>query len=325
MTTLAPTACPACRAGLDRDRCAGCGRHFPPVAGLADFRVGADRFLGLADERAKAERMARVAPGTDLAGLARFYYRITADVEPRRRGFYLAHILRAEARGEALAALLPREGRVLEVGCGTGGLVAAAARSGRAITGTDVAARWLVVARRRLDDLGLRADLVAASADRLPWADGTFDAVVADSLLEHLDDPSAAVREWARVLRPGGSLLAWSPNRFAPVVDPHVRLWGIGFLPRAWMPGYVRLRRGPMHAPPCLSAAEAAGMARRAGFTAIRVDPPAIPAGWAATRPAGQRALIRLYRGACGVPGLGPALAAVAPLWQLRATRRGAA
>src|SRR6185312_15953022 len=113
-------------------------------------------------------------------------------------GFYLGHILGAEARGSALAALLPRSGKILEVGCGTGGLLAAAARIGLDIEGTDIALRWLVVARRRLDDRGVSVPLVAASADRLPYADASFDAVVADSVLEHLDDPREAVNEWAR-------------------------------------------------------------------------------------------------------------------------------
>ena len=322
--TLAPmTTCPACRTPLAGDNCDGCDRWYPPVAGLPDYRLGADRFLPLGAERAKAERLARVAPGTDLAGLARFYYQITADVEPRRRGFYLAHILRAEARGAALAACLPATGRILEVGCGTGGLLAPAARAGRDITGTDIAARWLVVARRRLDDLGLNVPLVAADADRLPWADASFDAVVADSLLEHLDDPGAAVREWSRVLRPGGTLIVWSPNRLAPVVDPHVRLWGLGYLPRWGMPAYVRLRRGPMYAPRCLSGGEAARLAHRAGFAGVQVGPPAIPADWAATRPRAQRALIGMYQRGLRAPVVGPVLGGIGPLWQLRATRAG--
>ena len=83
----------------------------------------------------------------------------------------------------------------------------------------------------------MTAPLVAASADRLPWPDASFATVVADSVIEHCDDPLAAIRELRRVLRPGGRLVLWSPNRFAPVVDPHVRLWGVGYLPRPWAPG----------------------------------------------------------------------------------------
>ncbi len=317
--------CPACLGPLEGRACAGCGRAYPEVAGLPDLRLASDRFLGLAAERAKAGRLAEVAPTTDLAGLASAYYAMTPDVDPARRSRYLGHILGAEARGAALAALLPMGGRIVEVGCGTGGLLAAGARLGLAIEGVDIASRWLVVARRRLDDEGLSVPMVAASAERLPYPDGSVDAIVADSLLEHLDDPSAAVREWARVLKPGGSLVAWSPNRFALTVDPHVRLWALGWLPRGWMPAYVRWRRGGAWPPACLSPGEARRLAGSAGFEGIEVEPPAIPEGWASGRPGLQRLVIGAYGQARQVPGSRALLRAVGPLWELRATRRGAA
>ena len=250
---------------------------------------------------------------------------MTPDVDPARRRRLPRRISSGpRSRGSALAGLLlPETGRIVEVGCGTGGLIAAAAKAGRTIEGVDIASRWLVVARRRLDDLGLSAPLVAASAERLPYGNGTVDAIVADSLLEHLDDPASAVREWARVLRPGGTLLAWSPNRYALAVDPHVRLWALGWLPRAWMPAYVRWRRGGAWPPRCLSAGEARRMAAGAGFEGIEVDAPAIPDGWAEARPAHQRVAIAAYGMARRFGPSRALLRAVGPLWQLRATRAG--
>ncbi|WP_435008088.1 class I SAM-dependent methyltransferase [Tundrisphaera lichenicola] len=317
--------CPACREPLEGRECRRCGRSFPEVAGLPDLRISSDRYLDLEGERAKAGRLAAIAPRVDLAGLSEAYYAMTHDVEPRRRRFYLAHILGAESRGSALAELLPSTGRILEVGCGTGGLLAAAARRGLTIEGTDIALRWLVVARRRLDDLGLSAPLMAASAEQLPYPDRSFDAVVADSLVEHLGDPAAAFREWARVLRPGGSILIWSPNRYALTVDPHVRLWGLGWLPRDWMPAYVRWRRGGAWPPPCLSVGEVRRMALDAGFESVAVDPPRISPDWARSRSKFQRSLISAYDAAVRTPGLRSLLRAFGPLWQLRAIRGGAA
>ncbi len=315
--------CPSCRGPLADVLCLGCGASYPSVRGLPDLRLGSDRFLDLASERAKAERLDRIAPGVDLEGLAEAYYAMTPDVDPARRRAYLAHILGAEARGAALAGLLPRRGRIVEVGCGTGGLVAAGRRLGLAIEGVDIASRWLVVARRRLDDLGLSAPLIAASAECLPYADASVDAIVADSLLEHLDDPASAVLEWARVLRPGGALIAWSPSRRTLGVDPHVRLWGLGYLPRAWMPAYVRWRRGGAWPPRCLSPGEAGRLAAEAGFGEVRVEAPAIPKSWAEGRPAWQRLGIEVHARARSTPGLARLVREVGPLWQLRATRRG--
>jgi ubiquinone/menaquinone biosynthesis C-methylase UbiE len=328
MNTIMTTSeqiCPACRSSLFNLSCSACGQMFPEVAGIADLRISSDRFLDLPAERAKASKLASLAPRLDLKGLAEAYYAMTPDVEPRRRKFYLGHILGAEARGRALASLLPRSGRILEVGCGTGGLLAAAAKLDLDIEGVDIALRWLVVARRRLDDQGLSVPLIAASADRLPYADASFDAVVADSLLEHADDPGAAVREWARVLRPGGTLLIWSPNRYTLTVDPHVRLWGLGWLPRKIMPAYVRLRRGDAWPPRCLSIGEVRRFAESAGFEQLHFEPPAIPRDWAASRSRTQRLLINTYSLARDFAPSRSLVQAFGPLWQLRATRRGAA
>jgi ubiquinone/menaquinone biosynthesis C-methylase UbiE/uncharacterized protein YbaR (Trm112 family) len=315
--------CPACRGPVspvaDALTCPACGRTYPTVAGLPDLRLESDRYLDLDAERAKARRLHAIEPTTDLAGLAAAYYDMTDDVVDYRRVRFLRHIGGAVARGEALAGRLRERGRVLEVGCGTGGLLVAAARAGVAIEGVDIAARWLVVARRRLTDHGLVVPLIAAGAERLPWPDASFDVVVADSLLEHLDDPAAALREWRRVLRPGGEVLVWSPNRFTLTTDPHVGLWGIGWMPRRLVPAYLRLRGRADWLPRTLSARAARRLANGCGLTRVEVGPPAIPAGWSASRPAAERLSIRAYEAARRL-GAGRALLnAVGPLWELRA------
>ena len=325
--------CPACHGVLSDSEssadtglgCARCGRRYPVVAGLLDLRLESDRYLDLGSERARAERLEAIAATTDLMGLATAYYVMT-DEDDHRRQRFLAHIAGGLARGEALAARLPKEGRVLEVGCGTGGLLVAAARAGIAVVGVDVAWRGFA-AVGRLADHGLSAPLLAASADRLPWPDGHFDTIVADSVLEHLDDPARAVREWSRVLRPGGHLLVWSPNRYTLTTDPHLGLWGLGWLPRHWLPVYLRLRGRTAWPPRTLSASEARGVATAVGLDAVEVDAPGIPESWARTRPWSQRSAIRAYTAARRLPGARGLLRAVGPLWELRATRslRGAA
>jgi SAM-dependent methyltransferase len=318
--------CPACRgalSGVERGAgfcCGGCGRAYPRVAGLCDLRLESDRYLDLDAERARAEDLAAIAATTDLMGVATAYYTMTGEAGARRARF-LAHIAGALARGEALAARLPAAGPILEVGCGTGGLLVAAARARMAIVGVDIAARWLVAARRRLADHNLDVPLLAASADRLPWPDGYFQTVVADSVVEHLDDPARAVREWARVLRPGGLLLIWSPNRYTMTTDPHLGLWGLGLLPRHWLPWYLRFRGCRAWPPRTLAASEARRIAESAGLGAVKVEPPAIPARWARSRPWRERPAIHVYSAARRLPGACGILRAVGPLWELRGTR----
>lgn len=328
--------CPACRTVLTTRgganfSCARCARDFSEVAGLADLRLHSDRYLSMAAERVKAERLHAVAaePGADLARVANAYYEQTDDVADHRRVRFLRHINSAEARGHALASLLPQSGLILEVGCGTGGLLVAAARSGRSIVGVDIASRWLVVARRRLADQDLQVPLVVAGTENLPWSDDSFEVVIADSLLEHLDDPSNAFREWSRVLRPGGSLLVWSPNRFSLTTDPHLGLWGLGWLPRSRLAGYLQLRRRTDWPPRTLSPWDARRLALSSGLERVSVAVPRIPQAWAQTRSHRERIAIRTYAAMRALPVARNVLRSISPLWELRAevptSERGAA
>ncbi|MFF7598668.1 class I SAM-dependent methyltransferase [Streptomyces mirabilis] len=96
--------------------------------------------------------------------------------------------------------------RILDAGCGSGPLSAALLDRGAVVTGIDASAGMLALARRRLgDDVALhQVDL----SDRLPFADGAFDDVVASLVLRYLEDWGLTPAELRRVLRPGGRLIA---------------------------------------------------------------------------------------------------------------------
>jgi demethylmenaquinone methyltransferase / 2-methoxy-6-polyprenyl-1,4-benzoquinol methylase len=93
--------------------------------------------------------------------------------------------------------------RVLDVATGTG-LVAAELirRKSCTVVGLDQSPEMLAVARERLPDL----ELVEASAETLPFADESFDALSFTYLLRYVDDPGATLAELARVVRPGGTI-----------------------------------------------------------------------------------------------------------------------
>jgi len=100
--------------------------------------------------------------------------------------------------------------RILDAGCG-GGLVARElAAAGAEVVGVDRSLGSLGVARRAA---GARFRSAQGRLERLPFADASFDAVVAADVLEHLPDLPAAVAELARVLAPGGSFLFDTVNR----------------------------------------------------------------------------------------------------------------
>jgi SAM-dependent methyltransferase len=118
---------------------------------------------------------------------------------------------RASCAGLA-AHLPPAPLRLLDLGCGPGGVLAAAAfaRPGGALYGVDLAFRMLAAARRRgMAAAGAR--LVHADAANLPFAAAAFDTVTSHSFLYLVPDRTAVVEEAWRVLRPGGRLLLMEP------------------------------------------------------------------------------------------------------------------
>ncbi len=97
--------------------------------------------------------------------------------------------------------------RVLDVATGTAGVaIAVARRSNAHVTGVDVSEDMLEIGRRRVDAAGLRGriELHAARAEKLPFAEGAFDAVGFTYVLRYVGDPAATIAELARTLRPGG-------------------------------------------------------------------------------------------------------------------------
>jgi demethylmenaquinone methyltransferase / 2-methoxy-6-polyprenyl-1,4-benzoquinol methylase len=103
-----------------------------------------------------------------------------------------------------LVSRLPRDGgSVLDVATGTGLVAAELRRRGFRVTGLDQSAEMLTLARERFDG---RVELVEASADALPFRDGTFDHLTFTYLLRYVDDPAATLQELARVVRPGGTV-----------------------------------------------------------------------------------------------------------------------
>jgi demethylmenaquinone methyltransferase / 2-methoxy-6-polyprenyl-1,4-benzoquinol methylase len=100
---------------------------------------------------------------------------------------------------------LSRPARVLDLCCGTGDMCFLAAEMGAArVVGGDFTLPMLGVARRRAASGPGRLDFVGADALRLPFADGSFDAITVGYGLRNVADPLTALAEMRRVLAPGG-------------------------------------------------------------------------------------------------------------------------
>jgi SAM-dependent methyltransferase len=137
--------------------------------------------------------------------------------------------------------------RVLDMGCGGGRHAFALYRRGASVTAldmdaaelADVAGMFTAMQEAGEAPQGARASAVRGTAYALPFADGTFDRIVAAEVLEHLPDDARAMRELFRVLRPGG-LIAVTVPRWGP----ELVCWALSSAYHEVEGGHVRIYRG---------------------------------------------------------------------------------
>jgi ubiquinone/menaquinone biosynthesis C-methylase UbiE len=187
--------CPRCgSADLDGDgpfACPGCGTTYEVAAGFPVLTVP------------------RPAGGDARERIAAYYDRTAPDYE-------LSHGIGRPGGGWSIANkyvpflarhLGPRD-IVLEIGTGTGKLIVELRRMTARVIASDIAPGMLRWAREH----GRLEAAVVADAERLPFRDGVFDAVVAMNALSYCVDKDAALGEARRVLKPGGRLLLIDMN-----------------------------------------------------------------------------------------------------------------
>jgi SAM-dependent methyltransferase/uncharacterized protein YbaR (Trm112 family) len=332
--------CPHCRGELQRAAdergdtpgqlaCAACHRRFPVVGGIPDLRIFPDPYITLEEEYAKARHLASRYGDFDFAGLVEYYYSISPLVPPQHAKKYARGLLAASSRTELwlqgweeAAAKLPGEDPksqgtghcFLDLGCGTAPLLIAAKDYACRI-GVDLALRWLVMARKRLMEAGLDLPLVCACAEALPFREGEFGTVAADSVLEHLRDQPSALAEAHRVMRPGGRLFLATPNRFSIGPDPQTGIWGGSLLPLQWTQAIVRRQGGLPPQRHLLSAGQLRRLLRDAGFRHERIFLPGVPAE-RASFPLAVRAGMAAYDAARRLTVARHLLNFIAPIFQ---------
>lgn len=299
MTSTVRFVCPACRGEIETTAsayaCHPCGKVYPIVCGIPDFRLTPDPYIGIEEDRRKAERLFNEGVGRSFEQLLRYYYSVTPEDPGDLAERWIAHALAEVETASGLVAgarwSAPESAGLLDIGCSTGALLVALAGSHPYRTGVDVALRWLAVGRIRLRDAGVDATLVCANAEHLPFPGGSFGAVTCVDTLEHVRDARAALREAHRVSSPGAPLLCTANNRLAPVPEPNIHLMGVGYLPRRWQPAYVRWRRRDLlpYRIRLMTPRELHAAADAAGYRNAVVEPAPIVAPHAA--PAMRRAL----------------------------------
>lgn len=188
-------------------------------------------------------RFIRFWEGTIKAGTS-------AEIVGHWREYVLTGVERARALVKIVEPYVPAAGaRVLDVGCGFGGVSIAFSQAGAHVSGIDVMLERLRGAHiRAIEDYGLPyVTLLGAMLEDLPFATQAFDVVICSDVLEHVRSKGASIREITRVLRPGGVAYVSFPNYFSPAnlrADPHFQLAGVSVLPPALGEWYVvKVRR----------------------------------------------------------------------------------
>ena len=325
--------CPRCRGALngrtEAYSCASCAVVYPIVSGIADFRTAPDPWISLEDDREKGIRLERETVGQSFEAMVRAYWTMTPGTPTAFAERFTDHVRGAEVRAREWLDLTARStspgdttGPWLDLGCGTAEL-AAAAGSGVRVVGVDVAFRWLVVARRRLVERGIAPLLVCCNAEALPFPSVTFARALSLGMLEHCRSADLVLAEGRRVLVPGAALHLRTLNRFTLLREPHVGVWGVGWMPRRWADRYVRWRNGAryLHHWP-KGPNEIRRAMRRAGFGSVHVAAAPMLAADTGRLPGALRRALPLYERLRALPGAGAVIGAVAPLLEVSGRAR---
>ena len=135
--------------------------------------------------------------------------------------------------GEARAAT-PLD--VADIGCGAGTQCRLWAELGHRVVGLDVNEPLIQLGRERACADNLAIDLRVGSATDLPLASASMDVCLVPELLEHVADWESCVKEFARILRPGGLLYLTTTNKLCPVQNEfNLPMYG-------WYPGFIKRR-----------------------------------------------------------------------------------
>lgn len=114
---------------------------------------------------------------------------------------------------------ISNEETVLDFGCGPGTFTVLTSQFCKEITGADISQEFVNQSNENFEQLGVsNAKSVKVEPDTLPFGDGEFDVLLLVDVIHHLEDIDTTLDEVFRVLKPGGKILIFEPNKLNPII-----------------------------------------------------------------------------------------------------------
>lgn len=172
-----------------------------------------------------------------IESAVRSEYVAAVDARLASRDAYIEYQIReAERALPFLSRFFPiQSAQVLEIGSGLGGKGIAYARAGMKVTSLDIDVTSLAYAAQAADRRSAALDVLVSDGMRLPFPEESFDAILLDSVMEHVDDPRGVLGECARVLKRGGIVFVVFPPYYGPLsghIDDYISIPWFHLLPR---------------------------------------------------------------------------------------------
>lgn len=241
--------CPVCKAKLrscnDQLECKNCDLVYPVILGIVDLR-----YPRVALNRKELEMVSIFdrASFDDLLEILLQDVELPASILSNTYTYYQNHLERTEkmtlmflqrSREEFSS---PQKARALDLGCGAGAGLIALSKWFETVDGVDSSLAQLLLAKKYLEHHGMmNVCLVCANACALPYSAGTLSYIQAINVLEHVINLDKTLMEVSRCLILNGIFAADSRNRYDIFMpEPHTGLRFLGFLPRPWIPKFVR-------------------------------------------------------------------------------------
>ena len=332
MRTESVWCCPICRGQLHRAatdarlQCTACDAEYGIYGGIPDMRVERPAWIDIDQDREAAARLERDHRSNTLESMVRAVFASQQGRSPEQIEMRTRQVLGAPGRlapqldGWLRTATRPG---FLDLGCGPGMLLAAAASRGVSGLGIDVSLEWLVVARRMIEEHGGRATLCAGFAESLPLPEASVPAIVSLDVIEHVADQRRYLVEIDRIAADGATLALATPNRFSLTAEPHVHVWGVGWLPTRLQARYVRARSGRAYDfVRLLSVPGLARLLRRHTEISGRFVVPRVPDDEVAAFHPRRARVARLYNRIAEAPLLRWPLLGVGPFFRFVGSRR---